>query len=95
MDMTKPKLLMFSFSDKSDNRSMSLGKDKMRMHKLLEKEHEVGTTSVVLTWNGTPSKKRLLEVNPAGGLTFDQTIVDEFINEVEAKRSALEPAVSL
>ena len=93
--MTKPKLLMFSPSDKSDNRSMSLGKDKMRMRKLLEKEHEFGTTSVVLTWNGTLSKKLSLEVNPAGGLTFDQKIVDEFINEVEAKRSALEPAVSL
>ncbi len=85
--MTKPKLLMFSPSDKSDNRSMSLGKDKMRLRKLLEKEHEFGTKSIVLTWNGTLSKNLLLEVNPAGGLTFDQTIVDEFINEVDAKRS--------
>lgn len=86
--MMKPKLLMFSPSDKSDNRSMSLSKDKMRMRKLLEKEHELGTTSVVLSWNGTLSKKMILEMNPGSGLTYDQTIVDDFINEVDAKRSA-------
>ena len=93
--MTKPKLLMFSPSDKSDNRSMSLGKDKMRMRKLLEKEHEFGTKTVVLAWNGTLSKNLSLELSPGGGLNFDQTIVDEFINEVEAKRSVAEPVVSL
>jgi hypothetical protein len=88
MHIMKPKLLMFSPSDKSDNRSMSPGKDKMRMRKLLEKEHELGTRSLILSWNGTFSAKLELEMNPTSGLTYDQKIADDFISDVEAKRNA-------
>lgn len=89
----KPRILMFSPSDNLDNRA-SLGKDKMRLRKLLEKEFQLGNMSVVLSWNGTVSKKLEINMNPTGYLTFDQTIVNDFINEIEARRNAAQAATS-
>jgi hypothetical protein len=77
---------MFSPSDNSDNRP-SINKDNMRFRKLLEKEFQLGTTNVVLSWNGISSKKLEIRMNPADGVNYDQTIVNEFISQVEAKRS--------
>ena len=85
----EPKILMFSPSDNLDSRS-PFNKDQVRLRKLLEKELQLGTTSVVLSWNGTLSKKLEIKMNPTGYITFDQTIVNDFINEVEATENMSE-----